>query len=220
MSKVVFTGAQVGPEGISPDMAKLTVIVEWPIPSDVSHLEGFLGLMSYFWDLIMGYASIKGPLCNLLKLVPIPAGMKKHADQCIMKGYKLGDKWMAEHTKTFLMLKAKLVSEPVLSAPWYDGTPFILTMDGSTDAFAGVLSQQIIMTVPGGRTVRHLHLIAFTSKKMSDSELRYKPFLPEFTALKFAFDKFSDIIYGYPVEVEMDCQAVRDILLSDSCKMV
>ena len=113
------------------------------------------------------------------------------------------------------MLKAKLVSEPVLSAPRYDGTPFILTTDGSADAFRGVLSQRITMTLPGGKVVRRLHPMAFASKRTLEAESRYKPFLLEFAALKFAFDKFSDIIYGYPVEVETDCQVLRDILLSD-----
>ena len=50
---------------------------------------------------------------------------------------------------------------------------------------------------------------------MSKVESQYKPFLLEFMVLKFTFNKFSDIIYGYPVEVEMDCQALRDILLSN-----
>ena len=70
----------------------------------------------------------------------MPAGTKKHKYQQIMRAYKLKDVWTAEHTKTFITLKAKLISEPVLSAPVYDGTPFILTTDGSKDAFAGVLS--------------------------------------------------------------------------------
>jgi len=122
MSKAVFTGAQVGPDGVSPDTAKLTAIVDWTIPTDASHLEGFLGLTSYFRDLMKGYASIEGPLRNLLRVVPIPPGMKKRTYQQIMKSYKFGGKWTAEHTKTFLVLKAKLVSESVLSAPRYDGT--------------------------------------------------------------------------------------------------
>lgn len=118
MSKAVFTGAQVGPRGVSPDTAKLTAIIDWlVVPSDASHLEGFLGLTSYFRDLMKGYVSIEGPLRNLLKEVPIPAGTKKHAYQRIMKGYKFREKWTADHTKTFLTLKAKLISEPVLSAP-------------------------------------------------------------------------------------------------------
>ena len=48
MGEAVFAGAQVGPKGVSPDAMKLMVIVDWPIPIDASHLEGFLGLTSYF----------------------------------------------------------------------------------------------------------------------------------------------------------------------------
>lgn len=215
MTEAVFAGAQVGPQGVSPDSAKLTAIVDWPIPEDASHLEGFLGLTSYFRDLIKGYAQIESPLRNLLRQVPIPAGRKKHKYQQIMKTFKLKDTWTADRTKTLITLKARLISEPVLSAPVYDGTPFILTTDGSKDAFAGVLSQRIKSTLPGGKVVTRLHPIAFASKRTSVSEEKYKPFLIEFAALKYSFDKFSDIVYGYPVEVETDCQALRDVLMND-----
>ena len=215
MTEAVFAGAQVGPQGVSPDSNKLTAIVNWPIPEDASHLEGFLGLTSYFCDLVKGYAQVEGPLRNLLRQVPIPAGTKKHKYQQIMRAFKLKDVWTADHTKTFINLKARLISEPVLSAPVYDGTPFILTTDGSKDAFAGVLSQRIKSTLPGGKEVTRLHPIAFASKRTSSSEEKYKPFLLEFAALKYSFDKFSDIVYGYPVEVETDCQALRDILMND-----
>ena len=141
MTEAVFAGAQVGPQGVSPDSGKLTAIVNWPVPDDASHLEGFLGLTSYFRDLVKGYARVKGPLWSLLCQVPIPAGTKKHKYQQIMKAFNLKDVWTAEHTKTFIALKAKLISEPVLAAPVYDGTPFVLTTDGSKDAFAGVLAQ-------------------------------------------------------------------------------
>jgi len=215
MTEAVFAGAQVGPQGVSPDSGKLTAIVNWPIPGDASHLEGFLGLTSYFRDLVKGYAQIEGPLRNLLRQVPIPAGTKKHKYQQAMKAFKLKELWTAEHTRTFIALKGKLISEPVLSAPVYDGTPFILTTDGSKDAFAGVLAQKIKSTLPGGKEVTRLHPIAFASKRTSVSEEKYKPFLLEFAALKFSFDKFSDIIYSYPVEVTTDCQALRDVLMND-----
>ena len=126
MTEAVFAGVQVGPQGVSLDSSKLTAIVDWPIPEDASHLEGFLGLTSYFRDLVKGYARIEGPLRNLLRQVPIPAGTKKHKYQQIMKTFKLQDLWTDIHTKTFMALKARLISEPVLSAPVYDGTPFIM----------------------------------------------------------------------------------------------
>ena len=37
MTEAVFAGAQVGPQGVSPDSAKLTAIMDWPIPDDASH---------------------------------------------------------------------------------------------------------------------------------------------------------------------------------------
>ena len=62
MMEAVFAGAQVGPQGVSPDSSKLMAIVDWPVPEDALHLEGFLGLTSYFHDLVKGYAQVEGPL--------------------------------------------------------------------------------------------------------------------------------------------------------------
>jgi hypothetical protein len=133
-----------------------------------------------------------------------------------MHNYTLTDIWKPEHTKAFLDLKRRLVSEPVLQAPQFDGTPFILTTDGSKDAFAGVLSQKVITILPGGKKVTRLHPLGYASKCTSTSEEKYKPFLLEFAALKFCFDKFTDILWGFPVEVKTDCQALHDILLSEN----
>ncbi|TFK16871.1 hypothetical protein FA15DRAFT_573996, partial [Coprinopsis marcescibilis] len=68
-----------------------------------------------------------------------------------MKVHDLKSLWQEEHTRAFMTLKARLVSEPVLCAPRFDGTLFILTTDGSKDTFAGVLAQQVTITQPGGQ---------------------------------------------------------------------
>lgn len=79
---------------------------------------------------------------------------------------------------------------------------------------AGVLFQWHNTVLPNGSTVRRLHPVAFASKCCSPAEGRYKPFLLEFAGAKFSLDKFDDIIYGYLVELETDCQALRDFLLN------
>jgi len=140
MMEAVFSGACVGPGGVSPDSGKLTAVVDWKIPEDVSHLEGFLGLTAYFRDLVKGYAALEKPLQDLLHAVDIPNGTKKSAYQCIMRAYKPQPHWKEEHTATFIALKAQLVSEPILTTPRFNGTHFILTTDACKDAFAGVLS--------------------------------------------------------------------------------
>ena len=141
----------------SPDSSKLTAVVKWKIPEDVLHLEGFLGLTAYFRDLVKGYAALEKPLHDLLRTVDIPNGTRKAAYQRIMKAYKLQLHWTEEHTATFVALKAWLVSEPMLTAPRFDRTHFILTTDACKDAFAGVLSQKIKTTLPGGKEVTQLH---------------------------------------------------------------
>lgn len=106
MTEAVFTGARIGPGGVSPDSSKLTAVMNWKIPEDASHLEGFLGLTAYFRDLVKGYAAPEKPLRDLLRTVDIPNGTKKQAYQQIMKAYKLQPHWKDEHTATFMNLKA------------------------------------------------------------------------------------------------------------------
>jgi hypothetical protein len=133
-----------------------------------------------------------------------------------MANYDLKDKWTDAHTKAFLDLKAEMTSELVLRGPKWDGTPFIITTDGSQDAFGAVLTQRFEKyTLPSGKVVQKTHLIAFASKRTSKTEEKYKPFLLEFAALKFGLDNFSDTTWGFPIEVETDCQALRDHLLND-----
>jgi len=108
-----------------------------------------------------------------------------------------------------------MTSEPVLRGPRWDGTPFIITTDGCQDAFRAVLSQKFNHVLPSGKVVQCLHPLGFASKRTSKAEEKYKPFLLEFVALKFGLDKFSDIIWGFPVEIETDCQALRNHLMND-----
>lgn len=58
-----------------------------------------------------------------------------------MTNYNLKDKWTKEHTEAFLNLKVEMTSELVLRGPKWDGTPFIITIDGCQDAFGAVLTQ-------------------------------------------------------------------------------
>ena len=216
MSEAVYAGARVSAAGVQPDPAKLTAVVDWPKPQDASGLEGFLGLTGYFRDLIKDYAKVERPLRNILRMVPVPKNAGKNAYRRAMRAFKIDDTiWQEEHKKTSMELKRRLVEEPVIRAPVFDGTPLILTTDGSKDAFAAVLAQRTKTTLPKGNVATRTHPIAFASKRTSPAEERYKPFLLKFAALKYALDKFSDIVWGFPIEVHTDCQVLRDVLLSD-----
>lgn len=75
------------------------------------------------------------------------------------------------------------------------------------------MSQEFESTDNDRNMCKTWHPIAFCSKWMSPSEERYKPFMLEFTALKFALDDLDPMIYGSPIKIETDCQALRDVLL-------
>jgi len=128
----------------------------------------------------------------------------------------LAGKWGQEQTKAFMNLKIALTSQPTLHAPLYDGTPFVVTTDGCQEGFGAVLMQRVTLQTPSGKTTTKTVPIAFASKRTSTAEKNYKPFLLEFAALKFGLDHFLDIIWGFPVEIETDCQALKDVL-SNNC---
>ena len=215
MTEAVFAGGCIGPKGVLPDITKLTAIVDWNKPQDALNLASFLGLTGHFRDLIKDYARLEQPLWDLICNVDLPPNCSKTTYRKIMAGHRLQSIWNAEHDKSFIRLKAVITMEPILKGPKWDGTIFIVTTDGCKEGFAGALVQHFKTTLPSGRVVEKLHSIAFNSKQTSRTEEKYKPFLLEFAALKFSLDKFSNIIWGFPVEIETDCQVLCDVMLND-----
>ncbi|GAV99845.1 Retrovirus-related Pol polyprotein from transposon opus Includes: ame: Full=Protease [Lentinula edodes] len=220
MSEGIFAGGKISKEGVTVDPAKLMAIVEWKQPADALNLASFVGLTGHFRDLIRNYARIEGPLRNLIKSVPLPQHYTKSTYRRAMESFKLDGKWTLDHTKAFLALKKALVTEPVLKAPRWDGSSFIITTDGCKEGFAAAVAQRFEVVHPNGTTMYKMHPVGFASKRTSALEQNYKPFLLEFAALKFGLDKFSDMIWGFPVEIETDCQALRDVIANDKLNAV
>jgi RNase H-like domain found in reverse transcriptase len=95
-----------------------------------------------------------------------------------------------------------------------------VTTNRCKEGFAGVLAQRFPHTKPDGSQMQKIHPIAFASKQTSPSKAKYKPFLLEFVALKFSLDKFSNIIWGFPIKIKTDCQALYNTLLSKKLSTV
>ena len=214
ITEAMFAGARVGPSGIHPDLSKLTAIVDWKMPTDLQNLGAFTGITGYFCTLVKGYSTMAQPLMDLEKGLEVLKGKGKAAYRCAMKGHSLEGLWTKEHTHTFLKLKITLMSEPIHKGPKFDGTPFVIMTDGCKFGFAGMLTQRHMTVLPNGKEVSQLHPVAFTSKRTSMIEERYQPYILKFAALKYSLDKFSDITWGFPIELETDCQALQDQLLS------
>lgn len=102
------------------DNSKVQAVLEWPIPSNLKQLRGFLGLTGYYRRFIQGYASIALPLTDLLK--------------------KDSFLWNDQAAAAFHNLKRALTVAPVLSLPDFS-KPFILETDASEYGIGAVLSQ-------------------------------------------------------------------------------
>lgn len=66
-SKIEYLSHLISGRGVQTYHAKISAMVEWPNPSTLKSLRGFLGLKGYYWKFIQCYASIAAPLTDLLK---------------------------------------------------------------------------------------------------------------------------------------------------------
>ena len=170
--------------------------------------------------LINNYARIAAPLTDLTRNLQLDIPKtnwkaRKGVYKKALEASTLKDKWKSEHRKAFITLKVLLSQEPVLWSSQYNGRTFHVTSDGLGEGLAGWLSQALEEMDKNRKTVTRWYPISCCSKRTSASESRYEPFLLKFTALKYCIDEFEPYIFGSPIEIETDRQALRDCLLKD-----
>ena len=96
--QVGFLGHIISKEEISVDPMKIEAIKDWPRPTNVTKVRSFLGLAGYYRRFVEGFSLIVAPLTQLTR-----------------KNKKFV--WGEEQDKSFLEVKTKLTSAPVLTVP-------------------------------------------------------------------------------------------------------
>jgi hypothetical protein len=81
------------------DPAKVREIVGWKIPSSITEIQSFLGLIGYYRRFIEGFSKIA-----------------KHMTSLLEKGKEIN--WSRECQDSFNQLKLRLMSLPVLIMPY------------------------------------------------------------------------------------------------------
>lgn len=120
LSEVEYLGHIVSGDGVSMVSTKVQVVLDCLIPTNLKQLRGFLGLTGYYRRFIKSYATIVGPLTNLLK--------------------KDAFRWDENTHRAFEQLKTAITSALVLVLPNFS-QEFILETDASGTGVGAVLSQ-------------------------------------------------------------------------------
>ena len=109
--EVEYLGHVLTPEGLKTNPATVSAVREFPVPTNVKEVRGFLGLSSFYRRFINGFAAITQPLHRLTR-----------------KGVHF--RWSVECQQAFETLKQLLTSAPVLAYPRMED-PFVLETDAS-----------------------------------------------------------------------------------------
>ena len=117
-----YLGHVISQAGVSTDPSKVQVVLQWPIPSNVKELRGFLGLASYYRKFVKNFGIIAKPLTELLR-----------------KGALFI--WTKDHQVAFHTLQQALSSAPVLALPDFS-LPFAIETDASGTGIGAVLMQK------------------------------------------------------------------------------
>ncbi|KAG8498138.1 hypothetical protein CXB51_007053 [Gossypium anomalum] len=122
LREVGFLGHIVSAEGIRVDPSKISAIVNWSPPKNVSEVRSFLGLAGYYRRFVQGFSMIASPMTRLLQ-----------------KDVKF--EWTDECQQSFNRLKDLLTKAPVLVQP-EPGKEFVIYSDASLNGLGCVLMQE------------------------------------------------------------------------------
>ncbi|KAM1026420.1 hypothetical protein ACFX2J_039230 [Malus domestica] len=120
-SRVEYLGHVISSKGVEADPSKIQAVMDWPKPTTVKELRGFLGLTGYYMKFVLGFGKICQPLYHMTK--------------------KDGFSWTPTAEVAFQKLKDTMTSPQVLALPDFT-LPFELECDASNNGIDAVLQQQ------------------------------------------------------------------------------
>ena len=125
-TNIDYLGHTISNDGIAMEKDKICVVNDWPKPTSLKLLGGFLGLIGYYRQFIRNYASLAAPLTDMLK--------------------KDNFKWTTTAEEAFAKLKVALTSSPILALPNFT-QPFTLETYAYMDFIIGLPPSQAFTAI-------------------------------------------------------------------------
>ena len=168
--KVRFLGLEVSPTGIRPTPDKVADLLHMPPPRNLTELRRFIGMINFYHRFVPRLASVLRPLHDLVN-----RGRREFH-------------WSSEHAAAYDNAKNGLASASLLAFPRCDAVTQVAA-DASEEAVGAVIQQ-----FQSGRWVP----IAYHSKKLSASQLKWSTGDKELFALFSAVKRFQHLLEGRP----------------------
>ena len=182
-SQTKFLGNIVSAEGVKPDPEKVEAVRDWPVPRNLTEARGFVALAAYYRRHIANFAQLARPLYDLTK-----------KNQRFI--------WGEAQQRSFMTLKEKLTTAPVLSSP-IDNGEYVLDTDCS-DLSAGAVLQQ--------RQHGELKVIAYASRVLNEAERNYCTTRKELVAMIFGLKQFRHYLLLTDFIIRVDHAALRALM--------
>ena len=181
---IKYLGRMVDKNGIIPDPEAVEAVLTWKSPKTEHQLMSFLGFANYYREFNKGYADKVYPMQQLMR----------------HKGKKF--MWNNAAEESFQRIKKELCASPVLGMPTEKGM-YVLDTDASVVAISGILHQEQEWN---GRTV--LRPIAYRSKVLSDTEIKYAAPKAEMFAVVTFVEKYRAYLGSEPFKLRVDNRAL------------
>jgi len=190
ISEVEYLGHVINAQGLKPSGSKITAITDAPVPSNVTELKSFLGLVNYYGKFLPNLATQLCPLYQLLNK-------------------KTRWSWGQPQNDAFNKVKDAVKSASLL-VHFDSSLPLILSCDASPYGVGAILSHQM-----PDQTEKP---IAFASRTLAPAEKNYSQLDKETLAILFGVKKFHTYLYGRRFVIQTDHKPITYLL--DSAKPV
>lgn len=187
-TEILYLGHVISGEGIKCDPAKIEAIRKWKPPRTPRQTKVFLGTVNYYNRFIKNFSHHAQPLFQISR--------KHHRFD-----------WTRECQESFEKLKQALIEAPVMAYPQDDGL-YVLDTDASGFAIGGVLAQMQEDSDTGESEER---VIAYGSRTLHKSELRYCTRRRELLAIVHFVKAFRPYLYGRKVLIRTDHASLKYI---------